>query len=535
MTDTTQAEDRFNPPLALGCLALSAVLLLLAVLVGVWAWDAFIRPDPNPPGPVDPDDDDDWRPPHVDDDLETAAAEALEQVEDEIRRCKREARDERKLRRILPDRIHAAAFEPLDDILHEAAEEEFADVFQALAQGFRRGANQTRDGPVKRYGESLGRNFGKASTAAEYGDDEKALHQMLAEANHAALDRLVEQICNGPRDDANPFTGYRIDQEARDALRATSTPLPVRFNTQYRAPAEMDPRPWHRIEDQGQMGSCQGHALSSVCELAAKINFAELVAQSRCKDRQKSSRCVEQIGRLGKMFADAFRRKDDKEIQFSPLFAYYASQKRDGILGQDIGSTLAGGLASAKEDGSCPEDVMPYRLPYTGQFAKGAFEAAKGFKIRRHTVCESYDDVFQFLASGQGGVEIGIRWGDGMTPRNGVIEQFAPGGGGHAVCFLGYSRRKDRQGRNYLWMANSWSRQWGNDGWAEVAPAAVDQMCRHQDTVMLGLSDMAVARPRDVSWIGKDSVFAEGAEQPAPRFTRRALADMRRNWKGSVL
>ncbi len=524
--------------MALGCLALSAVLVLLALLLGVYAWDQFIRPDPNPPGPVDPDDDDDWHPPHVDRELETAAANALVDVSQEIARCKRETRGS-KLRRILPERIHAAAFEPIDEILHDAEKREFPEVCESLATGFRRGANKSRDGPVKPYGESLARNFDRAAKAAARGDDERELHDTLAKSCRAAMDRLVEQVCNGNRSDdetGDPFTGYRIDQEARDELRATSTPLPVRFNTTYRAPAEMDPRPWHRIEDQGQMGSCQGHALSSVCELAAKINFAELVAQSRCTDRQKSSRCVDKIRRLGDMFEQAFRRKDDSQIQFSPLFAYYASQKRDGILGQDIGSTLAGGLAAAKEDGSCPEDVMPYRLPYTGRFTEGAYDAAKDFKIRRHTVCESYDDVFQFLASGQGGVEIGIRWGDGMTPRGGVIEQFAPGGGGHAVCFLGYSKRKDRQGRNYLWMANSWSRQWGNDGWAEVSPAAVEQMARHQDTVMIGLSDMAVARPRDVSWIGKDSVFAEGEAEPQrPRFTRRALADMRRNYKGSVL
>lgn len=30
--------------------------------------------------------------------------------------------------------------------------------------------------------------------------------------------------------------------------------------------------------------------------------------------------------------------------------------------------------------------------------------------------------------------------------------------------------RRDSQGRAYLWLANSWSEDWGANGWAEVAP-----------------------------------------------------------------
>ena len=208
--------------------------------------------------------------------------------------------------------------------------------------------------------------------------------------------------------------------------------------------------------------------------------------------------------------------------QFSPMFAYLVSQKHDGIIGRDVGSTLAGGLKAAMEDGSCPAEVFPYPNPvrYSPTIPSGAFEAAKQFKIGRHTVCRSYQDVFDFLASGQGGVEIGIRWPEEWMECNGVVERYAVGygGGGHAVAFLGYSRRVDSQGRKYLWLANSWGREWGVDGYAEVAPAAVDQMAQHQDTAMIGLSDMAVddVRPRDVSWIGDGSVFLPRAN-PQPK------------------
>lgn len=267
--------------------------------------------------------------------------------------------------------------------------------------------------------------------------------------------------------------GYRIDLERHEALRQTAVDFRRHVDGRFAAPLEIDPRPWHRIENQGAMGSCQGHALSSVCEMAYHIATNEV-------------------------------------IQFSPLFAYYATQKIDGLLGSDTGSTIAGGMECSKKYGACPLDVMPYPNPvrYTGAIPDAAFSAATPFKIRSHAVCRNYDDVFSFLASGQGGVEIGIRWGTAMTPNgDGVIEQFRPGSGGHAVCFLGYSRRVDGQGRNSLWLANSWSEQWGDRGWAEVAPLAVEQMARHPETVMIGLSDLSTPAPRKIDWI-QESVFA---------------------------
>lgn len=269
----------------------------------------------------------------------------------------------------------------------------------------------------------------------------------------------------------NETMGYRLDLERRNELLVGATDCRAVAAMTFSAPEEIDPRRWHRIEMQGSMGSCQGHALSSVCELAFHVATGEAT-------------------------------------QFSPLFAYYATQSIDGLLGRDCGSTIAGGLKCAREFGQCPIDVMPYPDPveYTGEIPEQAWEAASPFRIRSHAFCHTYDDVFNFLASGQGGVEIGIAWGNGMTPRNGVINTFSPGSGGHAVALLGYSKRTDSSGRKFIWMANSWSIEWGNQGWAEVAPSAIDAMCRHADTVMIGMSDLAVPKPRRIDWM-KESVF----------------------------
>jgi hypothetical protein len=274
-----------------------------------------------------------------------------------------------------------------------------------------------------------------------------------------------------------PNYGYRIGRENKAALEAMARPMPLKAGADFEAPDEIDPRPWHRIEMQGGMGSCQGHALSSVCEMAYHIATGEVT-------------------------------------QFSPLFAYLATQEMDGLLGRDAGSTIYNGMNVAKRIGMLPLDLMPYPNPvrYPSSVAKireeleAAYKLASPFRIRNHAMCRNYADVFNYLSAAQGGVEIGIPWGNGLTPINGIIERFTPGPGGHAVAFLGYSKRRDTEGRKYLWLANSWSSTWGNGGWAEVAPVAVDQMGAHPNTTMVGLSDLTVPMPRTIDW-RKDSVF----------------------------
>ena len=275
-----------------------------------------------------------------------------------------------------------------------------------------------------------------------------------------------------------PNYGYRISRERRDLLEQMASPMLLRAGADFEPPEEIDPRPWHRIEMQGGMGSCQGHALSSVCEMAYHIATGEVT-------------------------------------QFSPLFAYLATQEMDGLLGRDAGSTIYNGMNVAKRIGQLPLELMPYPNPVRypslpiskiREDLEAGYKLASQFKIRLHAICKNYADVFNYLSAGQGGVEIGIPWGNGLTPVNGLIERFVPGGGGHAVAFLGYSKRRDTEGRKYLWLANSWSQTWGNNGWAEVSPTAVDQMGSHQFTTMIGLSDLSVPTPRKVDW-RKDSVF----------------------------
>ena len=117
-------------------------------------------------------------------------------------------------------------------------------------------------------------------------------------------------------------------------------------------------------------------------------------------------------------------------IQFSPLFAYYATQQIDGLLGRDAGSTISGGMQCSKQFGSCPSrsDALSAAGPLHGPHSRRIVH--RGGAVQNPLACDlpHYDDVFSFLASGQGGVEIGIDWGAGMTPeRDGVIETVPAG------------------------------------------------------------------------------------------------------------
>lgn len=262
--------------------------------------------------------------------------------------------------------------------------------------------------------------------------------------------------------------GYLIGMEKRAELLETAREFPSICRS-VAAPDEIDPRTDTVVENQGQQGACQGHALSSVVEHCYRIATGD-------------------------------------KIQLSRQYAYIGTQRIDGITG-DSGSTISGGVRLAKERGIPLETVWPYPGRYVATPPGGwdhQYREAAQFKIGYHTVCASYDDVFAFLASGQGGISIGISWG--VSPVNGVVEQYTPSGGGHAVSLLGYSKRKDSRGRNYIWLLNSWGAGWGNGGWAEVAPSAIDAMARAQWTVMIGLSDMVDAKPRKIDW-KKASVF----------------------------
>jgi hypothetical protein len=262
------------------------------------------------------------------------------------------------------------------------------------------------------------------------------------------------------------FSGYDPTIEDRDAIRATSIELGFTVGD-FAAPEQVDPRPLMRHDKQLNMSSCQGFSLANACEYVWSLAQGGFSA----------------------------------ERQLSSLFAYLETQRLDGLLGRDVGSTISGGLKAASTIGMLPEADLPYRTPYPNNartIVTDAMRAKAGqFKIRSHTWLESYDAIFQYLASGVGAVHTGTLWNSSFTSPNGVLESISlRSGGGHATAWLGYSKRKDSKGRNYIWRLNS-----HNDSWTEIAPSVIDQLCRHEYTSIVGVSDLSTPGPRAVSWM----------------------------------
>jgi hypothetical protein len=281
---------------------------------------------------------------------------------------------------------------------------------------------------------------------------------------------MSDEIMN---DDQSPFTGYAIELENREEIANTATPFTITYGD-YQAPDEIDPRKMVRHDDQGNMGSCGGHANSNCGE------YLWLIAEG------------------DKQFSDA--------KQFSRLYAYLEAQRIDRLLGRDAGSTISGGLKVAYA-GYLEEKFLRYSTPYPANARSVVTEEmrdkATAFKVRSHAWLKSYDAIFNYLASGQGSIFVGTVWNNSFYASNGVLESVSlRNGGGHAYAFLGYSKRKDSVGRNYLWRKNSHS----NDNWTEVSPRVIDQLAGHNFTAIVGMSDLETPKPRPVDFT-KQSVL----------------------------
>lgn len=261
-------------------------------------------------------------------------------------------------------------------------------------------------------------------------------------------------------DDYRTFSGWLRDHEDWGYLDRTclsNETLRAMRSSDFEPEKEMDPRPWHKIENQLRMNSCAGNSLASVMEMCYKIATG------------------------------------DSSLQLSRMFAYVRTQMRDGIRG-DSGATISGAAWVAKNVGCGREKFWPYTGQYTRQIPPACSEDAKNYVIRSAMRLRSYEDCYTFLSSGLGGIHIGIQWNEYCNPDREGFLNWRPSrsrrAGGHALGSLGY----DSDGN--LWWANSHGTGWGDRGFARVRPEVIDAMFRHPWTVMIGLSDMAVPKPR---------------------------------------
>jgi len=216
-------------------------------------------------------------------------------------------------------------------------------------------------------------------------------------------------------------------------------------------------REWITVEDQGQLGSCQGHALTTCVEVLYQLATGEIV-------------------------------------QLSEIHAYLATQLEDQLLGRDVGSTIWGGVATAKA-GLITESAAPYPTAYPSLAeAQRIANLPRNprFAIRSGIAVTSAAHAKQCIAGGMA-LEMGILW-EPPIDSDCVIRRWAPGNqGGHAIASVEiYDRR--------LACINSWSLRWGRQGRFFWEDSAFDAMLRDSRNVVVALSDLARPTPRRIDF-----------------------------------
>jgi hypothetical protein len=266
-------------------------------------------------------------------------------------------------------------------------------------------------------------------------------------------------------DEEQRGTGYRIEDEDVDTLMKTSMQIP--FCAADLPPRDLiDPRPILPVVNQNQTSGCTGNQGAGY--ILPWCNWL-----------------------------------DGGEMQaFSRMFCYREAQQcsNPAWVGHDCGAAIVGVALGAEKFGIPLEIHMPWTGHYYTKVPDGVYEEAAKHKLASHTVLRSYADAYAFLLGQLGAIEIGVSLVQSIDKNNtGVIEELSGSSrGGHAMGWVEISPRKDRQGRNYFWGANSWGPGWGKGGWAEWSPSVIDSICRNQTAI--GFSTLQVYDPRVIDW-----------------------------------
>jgi C1A family cysteine protease len=218
-------------------------------------------------------------------------------------------------------------------------------------------------------------------------------------------------------------TGYRIDPyDARDQIYlAPPRILPVKIDNREECT---------EIRDQGQEGSCVGHALCAVAEFL-------------------------------------YWRKLGNPPNFSERWAYEKAKLNDEWPGENYeGTSPRGAIKAWAKLGLCEEKFWPYAANKQGKPKTGAGANAQKYPILKYERCLGLENIKHAIHH-HGCVLMGMTvHGGWMAVENGMIP--LPQGyevlGGHAITFVGYDDQ-----RQIFWLKNSWGADWGEDGFAGVS------------------------------------------------------------------
>lgn len=159
---------------------------------------------------------------------------------------------------------------------------------------------------------------------------------------------------------------------------------------------------------------------------------------------------------------------------FSKLMAYYLAREQRGTINEDSGASIRNVMKGISTKGVAYEETVPY-VPsrFTERPSDKAYAEAKalidrmwGFEyLRLYTL----NDIKAALASGYP-VTFGFSTPEWFSsPYFNNILRFPTSqermNGGHAVVAVGYD---DRYRDKIIWVRNSWSKEWGINGYYKM-------------------------------------------------------------------
>jgi C1A family cysteine protease len=274
----------------------------------------------------------------------------------------------------------------------------------------------------------------------------------------------------------SPGLGWlRESAESRSVLHARAMTFSVA--RAFTAPPVIDHRGWRKdhIEDQGDIGSCVGHQYSSAGEVLTYIDTQGVV-----------------------------------QDKYNRMACYVWAQQEDGISGKQAGAMVSGAMKAAKRKGFALESLWPYNpARYSQNVPQAVIEdGLKRLLIGQHAVLRSYQECFDWLASGAGVILIGMPVQQSfVSNKTGVINGMSGSVvGGHALLLHGYSDRRAFDGRQHIICENSWGTRWGANGFCEFSPSMIDWMCRginkgHEVIGITDIMDDGPIEPRPFDWM----------------------------------
>ena len=224
-------------------------------------------------------------------------------------------------------------------------------------------------------------------------------------------------------------------------------------------PPSMDFRSYcSPIDDQGDSGSCTGHAL------AGAINLID-------------------------------NKKYQKIFRVSRLFIYYQERVIEGTVSSDDGAYLRDGIKACYTYGAPLEGYWPFDLTkITVKPSKQAYDDAVKRKVTSYSRCSNATTIKNSIATGNPvviGFDVYESFESDAVARTGMMpypdkrrETYL---GGHAVCVVGY-----RDSDSRLICRNSWGSGWGDRGYFYMPYAVVNDPSMSSD--FWSISSMTIQR-----------------------------------------